>query len=412
MVIKALKKSKPIIIFFMYFAILLKNKGVNLAHKSETRGYIEERFFSSANFKKSVNKLIKPKKVLIAPLNWGLGHATRCIPIIRAFQQQGALVFLASDGSALQLLKKEFPELPTFELPAYDVRYIFPNMVLSMAVQMPKILRGVWKEHFWLKRFIKTNDIDIIISDNRYGFYNNTVHNIFMTHQINIQAPFRFLVNAINRFCIKKFDICWIPDFENVPNLAGTLSHGSVVKSLNVRYLGVLSRMKKYEIPLRYDAIIVLSGPEPQRTLLENKILLQLKNELYAPYSFVLVRGVTEGENIDFTLKNLEIHNYLTTNDLNTKILESEIMIARSGYSTLMDLAALGIKAILIPTPGQTEQEYLAKQLEQQKLFFTQTQKNLDLKHALEKSKDYKGFGNLFVKQDSLNEIIKILLKN
>lgn len=356
--------------------------------------------------------MIKSKKVLIAPLNWGLGHATRCIPIIQAFEQQGATVFLASDGAALQLLKKEFPKLPAFELPAYDVRYIFPNMVLSMAVQMPKILRGVWQEHFWLKRFIKTNDIDIVISDNRYGFYNKAVYNIFMTHQINIQAPFSFLVNAINRFCIKKFDVCWIPDFENVPNLAGTLSHGGLVKSLNVQYLGVLSRMEKKDIVSRHDAIIVLSGPEPQRTILEHKILFQLKNEHFSKSSFVLVRGVTDDKNIDFALKNLEIHNYLTTDDLNKKILESEIMIARSGYSTLMDLVSLGVKALLIPTPGQTEQEYLAKQLEQQKLFFTQTQKNLDLKTALEKAKDYKGFGNLFVKQDSLNEIIKILLKN
>jgi UDP-N-acetylglucosamine transferase subunit ALG13 len=355
--------------------------------------------------------LIKPKKVLVAPLNWGLGHATRCIPIIHALQEQGATVLLASDGAAFQLLKKEFPDLAVFELPAYNVRYIFPNMVLSMAVQMPKILRGVWQEHFWLKRFIKTHEIDIVISDNRFGFFNKTVKSIFMTHQINIQAPFQFVVNAVNRFCIKKFDVCWIPDFENAPNLAGTLSHGGLVKSLNVQYLGVLSRMKKKEAPKRYDVAIVLSGPEPQRTALEVKILAQMKESIFSHYHFVLVRGVTDGKNLDFTLKNLEIHNYLTSRDLNQKIGESSLLIARSGYSTIMDLVALGTKAILIPTPGQTEQEYLARQLAEQKIFFTQKQTELNLAYALKKVDDYTGFGNLFVKEDSLNEIIRNLLK-
>jgi predicted glycosyltransferase len=355
--------------------------------------------------------LIKPKKVLIAPLNWGLGHATRCIPIIHALLQQEASVYLASDGAAFQLLKKEFPDLPIFELPAYNVRYIFPNMVLSMALQMPKILRGAIREHFWLKRFIKTHGIDIVISDNRYGFFNKSVHSIFMTHQINIQAPFSFIVNAVNCFWIKKFDVCWIPDFENTPNLAAELAHGGLVKSLKIQYLGALSRFKKYDIPKRHKVIFVLSGPEPQRTLLENKIVFQLKNRDFSTDSFVLVRGVTDGKTLDFKSKNLEIYNFLTTKDLNQKILESNLLIARSGYSTIMDLAALGIKAVLVPTPGQTEQEYLARQLAKQKLFFTQKQAQLDLKTALEQVKGYTGFGNLFVKEDTLNEIIMELLK-
>jgi uncharacterized protein (TIGR00661 family) len=355
--------------------------------------------------------LIKTKKILVAPLNWGLGHATRCIPIIHALQEQGATVFLASDGSALDLLKKEFPDLPTFELPAYNVRYIFPNMVLSMALQMPKILRGVFSEYFWLKRFIKTHGIDIVISDNRYGLYNKAAYSVFMTHQVNIKAPMSFVVNAINRFFIKKFDICWIPDFEDAPNLAGVLAHGGLVKKLKVQYLGALSRMKKEEFAKRYDGIFVLSGPEPQRTILEGKILMQLKNADLASYKFALIRGVTDGKKLENNAQNLEIHNYLTTKTLNKKILESTILIARSGYSTIMDLAALGTKAILIPTPGQTEQEYLADELTTQKIFFTQKQENLDLEKALVAVKSYEGFGNLYEKRNTLNEIIIELLK-
>jgi uncharacterized protein (TIGR00661 family) len=355
--------------------------------------------------------LIKPKKILVAPLNWGLGHATRCIPIIHVLQEQGATVFLASDGSALDLLKKEFPDLPTFELPAYNVRYIFPSMVLSMAFQMPKILRGVFLEYRWLKRFKKTHGIDIVISDNRYGLYNAALYSVFMTHQINIKAPFSFIVNAVNGFCIKKFDICWIPDFENIPNLSGVLAHGGLVKKIKVQYLGALSRMEKRDVQKCYDAIFVLSGPEPQRTILENKILMQLKKTELTPYKFALIRGVTDGKKLENNAQNLEIHNYLTTKTLNKKILESAVLIARSGYSTIMDLAALRTKAILIPTPGQTEQEYLAEQLAAQKIFFTQKQENFDLVNALNAVKSYKGFGNLYEKHNTLNEIIIELLK-
>ena len=382
---------------------------------SDIGGLFLKRFLARTNFRKSVNKLLKSKKILIAPLNWGLGHATRCIPIIDELHRQGATVLLASDGVALDILKKEFPNLPAFELPAYAVRYTFQNMVLSMALQMPKILRGVWQEYFWLKRFVKTHDIDIVISDNRYGMFNKKVESIFMTHQVNIKAPFSFVVNAINFYFIKKFDTCWIPDFENEPNLAGSLSHSGMVNKLRVQYLGILSRMKYFEIEKKYKAIVVLSGPEPQRTFLEKIILIQLKKhseqQNFTQKPFILVRGVTQGKDLNFKYENIEIYNYLTTKDLNIKILESEIMITRSGYSTIMDLVNLGVQAILIPTPGQTEQQYLADTLKNNGLFFAQNQTDFNLESALQLVETYTGFGKLFTKNDSLPEIINELLK-
>ncbi len=390
--------------------------------------------------------MTQPKKILIAPLNWGLGHATRCIPIIDELLRQGAEVILASDGAALELLKKEYPHLPCHALPAYDIRYPFESMVLSMAVQMPKILRGCLKEHFWLNNFLKNNKIDVVISDNRFGFYNKKVKSIFMTHQINIAAPFQFLVNKINRYFIQKFDVCWIPDFETVPNLAGQLSHFHKANSLEIQYLGALSRMKKYAIEKKYKAIIILSGPEPQRTILEKIIIEQLQkedvqsdlppkpplppkggssqkegNQLDSPPQsrlgrdivppYLLVRGVTINDGFELNYKNIEIHNYLITKDLNQKILESEVMIARSGYSTIMDLVNLGMKAILIPTPGQTEQEYLATELMKNHIFYSQTQSELNLKQAFQAVENYKGFDNFFSKNDTLPKIISELLK-
>ena len=363
----------------------------------------------------------KTKKILIAPLNWGLGHATRCIPIIDELLRQGAEVILASDGAALELLKKEYPHLLCHALPAYNIRYPFESMVLSMAFQMPKILRGCIKEHFWLNNFLKKNKIDAVISDNRFGFYNNQVKSIFMTHQINIAAPFQFIVNKINHYFIQKFDVCWIPDFENVPNLAGKLSHFQSANSLKIQYLGTLSRMKKYVVQKKYRAIVVLSGPEPQRSILEKKIIEQLQKENNAPpqYSlirenklpYLIVRGVTINDDFNFNCKNIEIHNYLTTKDLNQKILESEVMIARSGYSTIMDLVSLEMKAILIPTPGQTEQEYLATELMNNHIFYSQNQSELNLENAFNEVKNYTGFVNFFSQNETLPKIISELLK-
>jgi uncharacterized protein (TIGR00661 family) len=357
-----------------------------------------------------------PKTVLVAPLNWGLGHATRCMPIIDALQQQGATVLLASDGAAYQLLKKEYPHLPIFELPAYNIRYPFANMVLSMALQMPKILRGYWGEHRWLRDFLKTNKVDIVISDNRFGLYHKNVKSIFMTHQVHIQTPFAKIVNALNHFCIKKFDTCLIPDFEDEKrNLAGILSHGDMPSTIPFCYIGALSRFEYRDVPKKYVLAAILSGPEPQRTYLEEKIMREFQ-AIKTKYGkkikpFIVVRGVVEDSPKSIELNDIIIHNYLTSKELNQIIIESDIIIARSGYSTVMDLAQLQSQAILIPTEGQTEQIYLAAKLRREGICYSENQDRLDIENALLRPNIYSGFKNLSDKKQLLQEIISEILK-
>lgn len=360
----------------------------------------------------------RPKKILVAPLNWGLGHATRCIPIIEELRKQGGEVILASDGVAYQLLKREFPDLQIHELPAYNIRYPFRSMVLSMAIQMPKILRGAIGEHFWLKNFLKNTAVDIVISDNRFGFFSKKIHSIFMTHQVNILIPFRLFqpfVNALNHFFIKKFDTCWIPDFENKPNLGGVLSHGNFYKNLTIKYLGILSRFKKAtdkDIEKKYHATIVLSGPEPQRSIFEQKILQQFIDLKNTGAHFLLVRGTQLPCDVNQKpIPNLEIHDLLTSELLNQKIIDSEVVICRSGYSSIMDLVAIQKAAILIPTPGQTEQEYLAAELMRQNEFFSISQDDFDLEKALNGYQKFNNFINFDSKNETLKEIIRELLK-
>ena len=348
------------------------------------------------------------KKVLVAALNWGLGHATRCIPIIRFLQQQNTEVFLASDGRAFHLLKKEFPNLTIFELPSYGITYRTSSMIFNFAFLFPKMFSAISKEKKVIQKLVEENQIDIIISDNRFGCISDRAYNIFMTHQINIPIPMpvvKQIGNWYNHFQIKKFDECWIPDFEDTPNLAGKLSHFHNIK--NTKYIGALSRMENKTRPIKRKAIIILSGPEPQRTYLEGKIIQQSKN---LPFQFLLVKGQTESEEQFFIEKNIEVVSFMTSRDLEKAIAESEIVISRSGYTTLMDLVFLRKKAILIPTPGQTEQEYLAKHFHQQQIFLTQTQKELNLKLALEEIETFKGIEkNRFVKSVFEKTVIELL---
>lgn len=321
-------------------------------------------------------------------MDWGLGHATRSIPIINAILDEGHLPVLASDGRALLLLKDEFPHLTAIELPSYNIKYYSSNMVVNMARQLPRITYAAFAEHFAVRQIVKEHKIDLIISDNRFGCFHFNVKSCFLTHQLNLKIDnviASFLGNLANRFWMSWYDEKWVPDFEDEPNISGTLSHPSPVK--NTRYLGALSRMEKMKLPKKYRISIILSGPEPQRTRLE-EILLEQAREIEG--EVLLVKGKTESKERK-KIGNIEIVSYLTSNDLNKAICSSETVVSRSGYSTLMDLTALGSQALLIPTPGQTEQELLAEHFHNQGAFMMQWQNEVNLKSALEKISNFKG---------------------
>jgi len=338
--------------------------------------------------------LSQAKRILVAPLNWGLGHSARCIPLVRELLRQGAEVILASDGRALDLLKNEFPNLVAVEMPAYGITYRTRNMVRNMAGQLPKILRAVYREHRFTQKLIAKIPLDGIISDNRYGCFSKKIPAVFLTHQLNILTPFPALgrmVNFLNHRFIQQFDACWIPDNGGVPNLSGELSHGVFQKK--IRYVGPLSRMKFFETKKKYDAIAVLSGPEPQRSHLERAIIEQARR---LPQQFLILQGRTERKERFFIEKNVEVVSFLTSEELNEAILSSEIFIGRSGYSSIMDLAKLGKPALLIPTPGQTEQEYLAEKFWREGVFFKQNQEALDLAAAMAEVPSFSGLKGFY----------------
>lgn len=336
------------------------------------------------------------KKVLVAVLDWGLGHAARSVAVIRELERQGCEVFLAGSGESLALLRKEFPALPVFVLPAYDPQYPRQgaSMVLSMALQLPRFIRVITAEHHALEEIVGQQQIDLVISDNRYGCHSAKAHSVFITHQSNVLMPKRFgflsrIVRTLNKRLMSRYDECWIPDHPPDMSLAGELaSFGNLDQKVLVRYIGWLSRFQPREVRAvnAIDILAILSGPEPQRTMLEDILLPQLKA---SGLNFRLIRGLPS---VDTDTGDERIANFMTASALQCAIESAAVIVARSGYSTVMDMKALGKKVIFIPTPGQTEQAYLAERLMRAGVAYCVAQSDFNLKDALAASNDYAGF--------------------
>ncbi|MGY0391553.1 glycosyltransferase [Bizionia sp. KMM 8389] len=306
--------------------------------------------------------MVDRKHILVAPLNWGLGHATRCIPIIKALQAENFTPILASDGAALALLKNEFPNLTCLELPSYNIKYAKKGAFfkLKLLKDTPKILKNKYAEKAATDKILADYAITGIISDNRFGVYSDKVPSVFITHQLQVLSGNTTKISTkLHNNIIRKFDVCWVPDRPDTLNLSGKLGHIPNASS-HIKYIGPLSRFEKKAEKHMYDILIILSGPEPQRSLLETK----LRQEL-ATYKgrILMVRGVIDGPITKVVSENFTIYNYLTSERLETALNTSALVISRSGYTTVMDLAKLNKKAFFIPTPGQFEQRYLAQRL-------------------------------------------------
>jgi uncharacterized protein (TIGR00661 family) len=302
------------------------------------------------------------KNILVAPLNWGLGHATRCIPIIRELEKNGFTPVLASDGEALQLLQKEFPHLQSLELPSYEIEYAKngADFKWKLIKNSPKMIEAIFTEKKIVKKWIAEFDLQGIISDNRLGVYSKKIPSVLMTHQLNVlSGKTTWISSKLHQYFIKKFTECWIPDKKENPNLTGKLGHLKN-SSLNLKYLGPLSRFEKKNLPIKYDLMVILSGPEPQRTFLEQKLSKEIQS---FDGKILFIKGIIESEQKIDQDENVTYYNFMTSSEIETAFNESEIVLCRSGYTTVMDLAKLQKKAFFIPTPGQFEQEYLARRL-------------------------------------------------
>lgn len=330
-------------------------------------------------------------KVLVAPLDWGLGHTTRCIPVIRALQNAAFEVVIAGNPIQIELLKKEFPGILNFPLKGYNVHYSKQKSFLPLKIlsQVPKILSRIYAEKKWLKKIVIEEKIDLVIADNRFGLSHPDIPCIFITHQLEIKMPSSFLqkiAQKINYHFINKFSLCWIPDFEGEKNIAGELSHPQKNPQTPLRYIGPLSRFENTEAtPINTNWLFLISGPEPQRSVLENKILNGIQN---LPGKSIVLLGKPGKENVQQLHENCTVIDHLETKKLEKIIRETEYIICRSGYTSVMEILSLNKKSIMIPTPGQSEQEYLATHLAAQK-WCMEMKPDDDLSTTLEKAKSF-----------------------
>ena len=299
------------------------------------------------------------KCVLIAPLHWGLGHASRCIPIIRDQLNDGNRVIVSANGGALSLLQSIFPNLEYIDIPFMEITYPEDgNMSRHFFWRGPALLQSIWREHFALKTMVKKHGIDIVISDSRFGLWSKKAHSIFITHQVRILSPhFEGIINLLNQWVMNRYDEVWIPDYAESPGLAGALSHPDHIPK-HAKYIGPLSRFNEpiQKANEELEAVIIISGPEPQRSLFEAEMALRFI-ESDAPA--LMLRGKPH-EPSEKIIGNLKIVGHLDDQSLIEALSGCKKVISRSGYSTIMDLDVLKIDAEYIPTPGQTEQEYLA----------------------------------------------------
>ncbi|GAA4300754.1 glycosyltransferase [Compostibacter hankyongensis] len=335
----------------------------------------------------------QPKRILVAPLDWGLGHATRCIPIIRELTALGCEVLIGAEGKHAALLQQEFPRLSILPLPGYRITYADKGsgFGIKMLRQVPKLGKAIRRERRWLEEMVIEYKIDAVISDNRLGLFHKRIPCVIMTHQLLVKSPFhpstdRWL-QRINYFFINRFRECWVVDFEGPANLAGILSHPKHMPR-HVRYLGALSRFESLPgIEKKYDLLVLISGPEPQRTHFEKSILRQLPQ---LPLKALVVSGQpgnTYDRMISATVRQV---NHLDAGALAAAIDAAALVLTRSGYTTVMDLVRMRKKAVLVPTPGQTEQVYLGDYLMQKGYFYSVAQEGFALEQTLQACRNFR----------------------
>ncbi len=332
------------------------------------------------------------KRILFAPLDWGLGHATRCMPLIDRALALGHVPVLAADGRAAALLREQYPRLEHLSFPGVDIRY-GKNAAFDTLLRAPAILRGIKQERQHTEQLVRMHQIDLVLSDNRYGVWSRAVPSVFLCHQLAPIPPrqLRFTRPALSRIIrhwLRPYQHILVPDLDNAfRSLAGTLSHAW--PDPRIRYISPLSRLPLEAQPTgKHRLLVVLSGPEPQRTIFERLLRQQLR---YFDLPSLLVQG-KPGEWKEEVDGHVQVVNQLSPPDLAAAIRQAELVVARSGYSTVMDLWQLGGRALFVPTPGQTEQEYLAERLAQKEISGFQTQERLNIARAWEERAHFDGF--------------------
>lgn len=352
-------------------------------------------------------------KIIYAACSWGLGHATRSLPVIRRLIQEDNELTIISSGRSLDVLKKEVGD---------DASYVdivdYPMLLSENARQFmakaviywPLFLKRIESGLLQLNKILCKSKYDVIVSDGRYDMYNKDIPSFFISHQMRIMNPLRIQMfetgsEFFNQFFFKRFAGVLVPDYR-IDNFSGDLSHNlKKIDEDKLHYVGVMSDFRKKKVQKNIDFFVSISGPEPQRSILENIIVSQLDD---IKGSIVMTLGKTEHD-IKEKNKDISIYSFLSKEEREELLNRSKLVISRSGYSTIMDLAVIGTKALLIPTPGQIEQEYLGNYHNLLQTFHCVKQDMLNLRKDVEIAYQKKGITRACDPEKTVENIIQIL---
>jgi spore coat polysaccharide biosynthesis predicted glycosyltransferase SpsG len=363
--------------------------------------------------------LSKHFNILVCPLEWGLGHAGRMIPLVRRLQEKGHNLFIGAGSELQRFFHAELTGVKYIDFRGFSPSYsVHLPQYAALLLRMPVLIFHAAAEHFRLKRIIKNNNIDIVISDNRFGLWNRKVKTVYVTHQVRIPFPEKFrsyewIGTGLHRFIIKKYSFCFIPDLPGELNLSGRLSH-EVKMTVTTRFIGILSKFTdchpaqksgKESVP---DITIILSGPEPQKGILRQKLVGIFKEK---GLKVVILEGKPGTSEPVSRIGNTISYNHLPSGEMAELLTCSKNIITRSGYTSIMELISLNRTALLIPTPGQTEQEYLAKYLSAKGWFTAVSQRALNLETVLLTPKPFDSVKILaesrILLEEALDEVLK-----
>lgn len=306
------------------------------------------------------------KKILICPLDWGLGHVTRSLALAKALELEQHVVCWALPEHLHAIVYEHFPEAKVFNLPAYAIHYSAgASQVFTLVKQIPRILKTIKRERIELQKIQHQEKFDVIVSDHRYGCYVPNIHSVFLAHQLQVLLPqslrhFQTMFNSVHRSFLLPFDEIWIPDtLEH--SLSGKLSQ--LKTKVPQKCIGPLSRFQ-YTWPSlhktlpdeSYVCVGIVSGPEPHRTLFVDELFQIFKNKKGPHLILTGQSGISSIQQLD---ASVSIISNLSTEELRKVLQNANEIHCRSGYSSIMDMHELNLKANYYPTPGQTEQEYL-----------------------------------------------------
>jgi hypothetical protein len=352
--------------------------------------------------------------VLFTPLNWGLGHAMRDIPVIKTLLDHDHDVTVAACGNALAVLQREFPSCRFIEFEDYPSPYSSGRFFLpKLSMYLPVLLHAIARERKGISQILSRDHYDLIISDNRLGVYSSHIPSLFITHQLHFHLPpalwpVELFTPVLNQYHHGKFDRIIVPDNPPGPlSLAGKLSRpDSDISRSRAFFSGILTSIPKKAVSEDLDYLVLISGPEPQRTRLE-EILLPMARELDG--NSVILLGSPQKKYEVTGSGNCSIRTYITNEEKADLMNRATFVICRSGYTTMMELAELKKRAgLFIPTPGQTEQEYLSWYYEKKGWFFSQDQYHLNLPGDISTAGKYAGFPEM----PSTDENVRCLYKN